>query len=150
MKAITSLLVIGAGALVSVQLTINGRLASAAGSSGAAALASLAVGAFALAPLVASGAFGAVSAAGLRAAPAWAWTGGLFGAAYLTALAFSLPRLGAGLSLAGVILGQVAGAALIDGCGLLGMTREPLGPMRVAGLALVAGGAALVAAAPRA
>ena len=75
------------------------------------------------------------------------WTlyiGGLCGFVIILSLAFVFPRIGVTWSIALVVLGQSAAALVIDHFGLMGMPRDPVTMSRVAGLALVAGGVALL------
>lgn len=77
----------------------------------------------------------------------WAlYVGGLCGFVIILSLAFVFPRLGGAVAIALVVLGQGAAALAIDHFGLLGMPVEPVTAMRVAGLALVGGGVALLRA----
>ena len=72
------------------------------------------------------------------------YVGGLCGFAVLLSLAFAFPRIGAGVAIALVVLGQGAAALAIDHFGLLGMPVEPISLARVVGLALVGGGIVLI------
>jgi bacterial/archaeal transporter family-2 protein len=79
---------------------------------------------------------------GLRQEP-WLWLTGPFGAIIVLTLTFAPPRLGTFATIALLISGQLVVGALIDAFGLLGSDRIPLNATRVAGLVLLAGGAAL-------
>jgi bacterial/archaeal transporter family-2 protein len=79
---------------------------------------------------------------GFREAP-WLWLTGPFGALILLTLTFAPPRLGTFATIALLISGQLVVGALIDAFGLLGSDRIPLNATRIAGLVLLAGGAAL-------
>lgn len=75
------------------------------------------------------------------------WTlyiGGACGFVIILALAFVFPLIGAAWAIALVVLGQCAAALVIDHYGLLGMPKDPITMARVAGLAFVALGVALV------
>jgi len=75
------------------------------------------------------------------------WTlyiGGICGFVIILCLAFVFPKIGAAWAIALVVLGQSAAALVIDHYGLLGMPRDPVTVARVAGLALVAVGVALL------
>ena len=54
------------------------------------------------------------------------------------------PVLGTGLTVAVVLLGQIAGGLGVDHTGALGATRHPLTPARVLGACAVLAGVALV------
>ena len=80
----------------------------------------------------------------LGRAPAWLWLGGIGGTIAVSAISFGPPRIGGLSTLAILLAGQLAAAFAIDTLGLLGTQRTPVDLSRVAGLALVAVGAALV------
>jgi len=76
-----------------------------------------------------------------------AWTlylGGLFGFFIIAAMAFVFPKIGGALAIACVVLGQGITALLIDHFGLMGMPRNPVTLVRIAGILLVAGGVVLL------
>jgi transporter family-2 protein len=85
----------------------------------------------------ASGGFGQV--------PAWAWFGGLFGAAYVAAVTVLGPRIGAMALLALVLLGQAAASIVVDQFGVLGFTQNPVTPSRMLGAVLLVAGVLLIA-----
>jgi transporter family-2 protein len=75
------------------------------------------------------------------------WTyyiGGLCGFTVIFCLAYVFPRIGAAWTIALVVLGQGIAALVIDHYGVLGMPKEPATLARIAGMALVAVGCALV------
>jgi transporter family-2 protein len=72
------------------------------------------------------------------------YIGGFCGFLIVFSLALVFPKIGAALAMALVVLGQSAAALAIDHFGLLEMPKAPLSIARVAGLALVAGGVALI------
>ena len=141
--AIPLTLAIIAGALMALQAPTNALLARAAGSPVTAALISFLVGSAALAAFVAIGS-PRLAAADLRGLPWYIWAGGLYGAFFVAVAAFAAPRLGVGVLLTAVVAGQLSAAVLLDHYGLLGLARHPVGPTRLAGLALVLLGAILV------
>lgn len=71
----------------------------------------------------------------LSAAPYWA-VAGLMGVGIVTGIAFALPRAGLAAGLAGIILGQMIVAVVIDTAGW-GGGKIPLSTVRVAGLLLL-------------
>lgn len=78
--------------------------------------------------------------------PAWAWFGGLFGAAYVALATFAGPRLGALLLLALTVAGQMVASVVVDHYGLLGFPQQPVTTLRVLGIACLVVGVWLVAA----
>lgn len=138
------LFAVAAGAGVAVQAAINSRLRFVLGAPVWAAstqfvigLAVLVVVALAMrAPLPPPGSF--------ARAPWWMWTGGLFGAAFIFMTVVATPRLGAALMLAGVIVGQLAAALVIDHYGLFGSEVVPISTARVVGVLMLVAGVALI------
>ncbi|GII85080.1 membrane protein [Sphaerisporangium siamense] len=76
--------------------------------------------------------------------PWWGWLGGACAAAYVTATFTLIPEIGAAATVALTVTGQQAASALIDGAGLFRLPRRPLTAARLAGLALLVAGSALV------
>ena len=74
------------------------------------------------------------------------YVGGFCGFFVIFSMASVLPRIGAALAIALVVLGQAAAALAIDHFGWMGMPREPISFVRGAGLLLVLGGVALIRA----
>jgi transporter family-2 protein len=81
----------------------------------------------------------------IAAAPRLAWVaGGVLSALYVFLLIVLAPRLGAATTVAFVVLGQIACSVFIDHFGLLGFPEHLASPQRLAGVALLAAGVALV------
>src|ERR1700685_1792149 len=72
------------------------------------------------------------------------WTGGIFGAIYIAISILLLPRLGAAVVVALIVLGQMLGALAFDHFALLGVPENPVSPMRLAGAALLVAGVVLI------
>src|SRR3984885_3976645 len=72
------------------------------------------------------------------------WTGGIFGAIYIAISFLLLARLGAGLVVAWIVLGQMLGALMFDHFALLGVPENPISPARLAGAALLVAGVILI------
>jgi transporter family-2 protein len=75
--------------------------------------------------------------------PPWLWLSGVLGIFVVVVMAVAGARIGTMSTLAILIAGQFAMGALIDRFGLVGSERIPLHWPRVAGIVLLAGGAAL-------
>ena len=138
------LLALGGGASVVTQQVLNGNLRTALGSPAWAGLVSYAVGLITM--------IVAVIALGERI-PAWktiadvpwyAWSGGVFGAAFILLVILLLPALGAATLFALVITGQVLAAVTLDHFGALGLTPHPISAARLAGAALLIAGVVLI------
>jgi bacterial/archaeal transporter family-2 protein len=72
------------------------------------------------------------------------WTGGIFGAIYIAISILLLPRLGAALVVALIVLGQMLGALAFDHFALLGVPENPISLWRVAGAVLIVAGVVLI------
>jgi transporter family-2 protein len=83
----------------------------------------------------------AISVRGLD--PIYAITG-LFAIAYLLGIGYGAPKIGIALFVAGVTLGQLAGALAYDHVGVLGLDVHQISLSRVAGLGLVLAGVVIV------
>ncbi len=75
---------------------------------------------------------------------AWMWFGGCFGAFYVFTTIVSGPRIGAALAVSLAIAGQLIAAALLDHTGALGFPQDSLSPMKLAGIGLVIAGVLVV------
>jgi bacterial/archaeal transporter family-2 protein len=143
-----ALLGLAAGAALPVQAAVNAQLRSDLE-------APMTVGAFSFA--VATTAMAVVLAAllrlrrtprprlgRLRRLPWWGWLGGAVGATYVTAVFLLLPEIGAAATIGLTVAGQQLASLLVDQFGLLRLPRRPLTRTRLAGLALLLAGVALV------
>ena len=96
-----------------------------------------------LAVSVVAGGLGGIANA--RDAPWWALVGGgLISALYVASIVFTVRALGAGGLTAATITGQFAIALVVDHYGWLGVERQPVTLLRLAGLALLAAGTWLI------
>lgn len=132
------------GIAIAAQAGVNATLGRALASPVHAALVSFAVGTLALALVAAARRDALPQTGALAGVPWWAWTGGLLGAGFVATTIALAPRLGAAALLAGVLAGQLAAALLLDHFGWLGFAPRAVTLTRIAGVALVAAGAALV------
>ena len=137
------LLVLAAGAMISLQAPTNAILARVGGSPVLAALISFAVGTAALfAVWLASGQRTAAGA--FRTLPYYAWFGGLYGALFVAVAAYAAPRIGLASLITIGIAGQILMAVLLDHFGVLGLPRDPATLTKVLGAVLVIAGVVLV------
>ena len=72
------------------------------------------------------------------------WTGGIFGAIYIAISILLLPRLGAALVVALIVLGQMLGALAFDHFAVLGVPENPISLPRLVGAALLVAGVILI------
>ena len=77
-------------------------------------------------------------------APKWQLIGGFLGVIAVLAVIIATPRLGVGVTLTGILLGQVAMGLIIDHYGLFHSSVVPASPTRILGVAFIAIGVLLV------
>ena len=131
-----------AGLAGSVQVAISGVLGERIGVLEAATFGGIVAAVILVAVTVAAGSGGGVAAAVRE--PPWLWLGGLMGSIVVTAIAYSPPRIGTFATIGLVLTGQLVMGVVIDAFGLFGVERVPVTWARVAGLAMLAGGAVLI------
>jgi bacterial/archaeal transporter family-2 protein len=76
----------------------------------------------------------------------WMWIGGCLGTLYVWSTIFATPKIGAALTLALTIAGQMIAALFLDHFGLIGLNKYPANPLRITGTLFVIIGVSLVAA----
>jgi transporter family-2 protein len=131
-----------AGAMLPIQFGINAQLATWVGGSIRAAFVSFVVGAVALFLAVLVAQRGLPDRSG--DAPWWVWIGGVLGAFYVLGSIVTAPKLGAATLVALILAGQAIASLLVDHYGWVGFEENPITPLRLLGVALLAGGVALV------
>lgn len=138
------LLIVVVGFGLAVQAATNARMGAALGVPVASALLNFLIGSVLLTLALASGVFGRARLEGLAEAPWWAYIGGALGAAFVTMAVVAVPRVGAAVTFAAVITGQLIGAMIIDTFGWLAVTPVPLNPWRLVGAGLLLAGVVLI------
>lgn len=133
------LVVVAAGAVLSVQAAINGRLGQAVGVLRSSLL-TFVVGAITTALLILF--FEPAHAVSLLEVPKWQLSGALFGVVYMLVMVGAVPRVGTAVATVAVIVGQLGMGMLIDHFGWLGNPAIELSANRL--LAMVCLGLALV------
>ena len=144
MNLLYLLLAVAAGAMLPVQAGVNAQLARFVGGPVAASFVSFLVGTIALLLLAFVVVRPLPSGSRLAGAPWWVWVGGLLGAFYVVGVIVSAPRLGAVALIAAVVAGQSVCSVLVDQFGWVGFREHAATPGRLAGLALLFAGVALV------
>lgn len=135
--------VVLAGGATALQAPTNAKLMTAVGSPVNAAFVSFAVGTAALGILaVILQARPDVVAA--RTLPWYAWVGGLYGAIFVVAAAWGVPRLGVALTITLMVAGQLLISLILDHFGAFGAPAHPINLGRIAGVALVIAGVLMV------
>jgi transporter family-2 protein len=142
LKMLLGVVIVLAGASGASQAAANAGLASRAGISVALMLNGIVVMTGATLFFVAAGGYRTAGAA--WGAPLPYYIGGFCGLFIIAALTFSVPRLGAAVSMALMVLGQGAMALVIDHFGLWGMRVAPLSATRLLGVVLLVAGMLLM------
>ena len=140
---IAILAVIVGGALTALQGPTNARLAGAVASPVNAALISFAVGTVAL-MILAAALHTRPDMAATRALPLAAWLGGLYGAVFVVAAAYAVPKLGVATTIVLMVAGQMMLSLILDHFGFMGVPKQPITLTRLAGVAMLIGGVLLV------
>jgi len=135
--------VVLAGGATALQAPTNAKMMTAVGSPVNAAFVSFAVGTAALGILaLVLQARPDMTAA--RNLPWYAWVGGLYGAVFVVAAAWGVPRLGVALTITLMVAGQLLIGLVLDQVGAFGAPQHPVSLGRMAGVALVIGGVLMV------
>ena len=141
-NAAAAVICVFAGLAGSIQVAVMARLGDRVGIASALAFATLLTALLAtVILLIARRSLGGIVDAARQ--PLWLWIGAVAGLFIVFTITFAGARIGTAATVGIIIAGQLVMAALIDRFGLLGADRIGLGWARLAGLALLAGGAAL-------
>lgn len=133
------ILVVAAGAVLSIQAAINGRLGEAVGVLRSSLL-TFVVGAVISALLILF--FEPAHSTSLLDVPKWQLGGAFFGVIYMIVMVGAVPRVGTAVATVAVIVGQLGMSMLIDNFGWLGNPAIELSSSRI--LAMACLGLALV------
>ncbi len=137
-----------AGAGLTLQVGLNGKLRDSLGTPVLASCISFTVGslglAIAFAATVLIGTQSVPAAAGIRDSRWWMWLGGLLGAFYVLTSVLAAPRIGFANTLSLVIAGQILLALLFDQFGALGNPVHAINPWRAGGALLLVAGVYLI------
>jgi transporter family-2 protein len=129
------LVVVAAGAVLSVQAAINGRLGETVGVLRSSLL-TFAVGTVVTGLLIVF--FEPAHAVSLLDVPKWQLSGALFGVVYMIVMVGAVPRVGTAVATVAVIVGQLAMGMLIDNFGWLGNPSVELSASRLLAMACLA------------
>jgi transporter family-2 protein len=144
------LLALLAGAVLPIQGAINGLLRSDIDAPFVVGTVSFAVATLAmvvvlLATLVLSAA-PKPQLAGLARMPWWGWLGAVCGATYVTTVFTAIPVIGTAATVGLTVAGQQVASIFVDRYGLLRLPRRPVSGLRLAGVATLLAGVALIQA----
>ncbi len=135
-------LVFAAGLTMAVQPAINGTLSLRTGTIEG-VLVSFSVGTIILAFIVIC--FGKGNIKAVTEAPLWELTGGIYGAFFVVAVTYVVPRIGVTTSMIILIASQIIASIVIDHYGLLGMKAIPIDIKKFIGIGLLLAGVFLAA-----
>jgi len=135
--------VVFGGAATALQAPTNARMMTAVGSPVNAAFVSFAVGTAALG-ILAVLLQAKPDMAASRALPWYAWVGGLYGAIFVVAAAWGVPRLGVATTITLMVAGQLLLSVGLDHFGAMGVPKQTISWGRVAGVLMVLGGVLMV------
>ena len=142
------LLAVVAGAVLPVQGAINAQLRADLDAPITAALWSFIVAtatmAGVLGALAARGRAPALRAVTLHSVPWWGWLGGLCGATYVTSVFLLIPHIGVASTVGLTVAGQQLASILVDRHGWLRLPLRAVTAARLAGVAVLLGGVALI------
>lgn len=144
MNALLAIFVAAAGVGLSVQPLLNAKMGTALGHPVWGTMFSVCVSAL---TMLAMALVLRIPAPDLRTAfaqPPLYLTGGVLGAFVVLSALMAAPRLGAATTIALFIAGQLTASLAIDHFGLLGVPERPLDLTRLAGVACLAAGVALI------
>ncbi len=137
-------LAICAGMMIPTQGAVNTKLSSYVESPITAAFISFSVGTIALFVYLLFAGTSLSSLANSKNAPIVAWTGGLLGAFFVSAIAASVPRLGVALTFSLAIAGQMMVSLIIDHFGFLDVPVKEISVPRILGVLLIVGGVIVI------
>ncbi len=141
MQSLTFLAVaLASGALVPLQAGANAALGRALGHPLWATMASLAVSAACVVPIMIALRVSAPTIANLATQPKWIWIGGITGVIYITTALLLAPKLGAAGLMTAVVAGQILASMAIDYFGLVGFVPRSISGARLLGALLVVAG----------
>ncbi|TAJ56222.1 DMT family transporter [Brevundimonas sp.] len=135
--------VVFGGAATALQAPTNAKMMTAVGSPVNAAFVSFAVGTAALG-ILAVLLQAKPDMAASRGLPWYAWVGGLYGAIFVVAAAWGVPRLGVATTITLMVAGQLLLSVGLDHFGAMGVPRQTISWGRAAGVLMVLGGVLMV------
>lgn len=138
------ILALAAGIMIPTQGAVNTKLASFVESPIRAAFISFFVGTIALFGYILISGTPLSNFTNAKNAPLVAWTGGLLGAFFVSAIAASVPRLGVALTFSLAIAGQMLITLAIDHFGFLDVPIKEISLARIFGVVLIVGGVIVI------
>jgi transporter family-2 protein len=141
-------LALAAGAVLPVQGAVNALLRADLGAPSAVGAVSFLVATLAMAAVAAAAVLVLRAPAprfeGVRAMPWWGWLGGFAGAAYVTTVFTAIPIIGASAAIGLTVAGQQVASVFVDRHGWFRLPRRPVSGLRLAGVAALLAGVAVI------
>jgi transporter family-2 protein len=137
-------LAVAAGAALPLQGAVNSQLRADLGAPVAAGAWSFVVAAVAMIAVLSLSRPQQARVDRLGGVPWWGWLGGLCGATYVTSVFLLIPEIGVAPTIGLTVAGQQLASILVDRHGLLRLPQWPISPSRLAGVALLLAGVALI------
>ena len=143
MKIVWILLTFIAGSFLPLQGGLNTKLGKSIGSAVHASLISFVIGALTLFIyiIVSRQSF---SMASLKSAPPYVFIGGVLGAFYVTAIIFVFPKIGAALTFALIVAGQMVMAVVLDHFNILVAEQHRINFPKILGITLLIAGVIII------
>jgi len=132
------------GIVLPIQVAINSLLKSHIGQPMQVTFVSYVAGAFGALFICVIARYPLPAAAAISGTSWWMWFAGCLGTFYVWSTIFAAPQIGAALTLALAVAGQMIAATLLDHYGAFGLQKYPISTTRLMGIALVIAGVALV------
>lgn len=144
MRYLFILLAVVVGAFFPIQASINAKLGGFLKAPILAAFVNFVVGSIAMLLIVLSTRTNMNFSSAMKDAPAHTWIGGVIGACCVSSIIFLVPRLGAALSFALLVLGQMIFSIIIDHNGFFGVNVQPVNFVKIIGVFLILSGVVLI------
>ncbi len=138
------LIAVVAGFALPTQAAVNNKLAAAVQHPALSALISFLVGAVALLAYCLLSNVPLRTVFAVKNVSAVAWTGGLLGACFVSAVIMLVPRLGVALTFSLIVAGQMLITLLLDHYGFLGVPMKAINLPRILGVVLIIAGVVLI------
>lgn len=132
------------GLLLPIQVAVNTLLKKYIGQPMQVTFISYVAGAFGALVLCLAARYPLPALASISGTSWWMWLGGCLGTIYVWSTIFAAPKIGASLTLALTVAGQMIAAVLLDHYGALGLQKYPISLTRSAGVFLVVAGVILI------
>ena len=137
-------LTVVAGVAIIVQQVLNANLRTAIGSAAWSGVVSYFVGLVSIAVFAVLLREPLPSAGTVAGSPWWAWSGGVFGAIFISLAILLIPQLGAATFIAVLVAGQMLASLIFDHYGWLGLEQRPIDVPRLIGVGLLVAGVVLI------